>query len=166
MNFRMSPFRKVVRLSILSVLFNLDYALTESFSRIIGLIGVVAFPAFHFYEKALGYRDCNPMRIACALFCLALSLWPVRPRWRMLRSAYWEILLFFMLPLSQTVLFLVNRNDAYWVGSNVFWAFFPMAGLRSRRAWTCVCAYRSSIGRCTPPGNPRSETASASPRAR
>ena len=137
MNFLMSPFRKAVRLSALSILFNLDYALTESFSRIVGLMGFIAFPAFHFYEKALGYRDCDPMRIACAFFCMVtLFLWPVRLRWRLVRSAYWEMLLFFMLPVSQTVLFLVNRNDAYWVGSNVFWAFF--LGMGTKLVWLPV----------------------------
>ncbi len=59
---------------MLAALFNLDYALTESFSRIVGLIAFVAFPAFHYSEKALGYRDCVPMRIACTLLCLALFL--------------------------------------------------------------------------------------------
>jgi class 3 adenylate cyclase len=126
-------FRKAAKPAALSALFNLDYALTESFSRLVGIIAFFAFTAFHFYEKSLGYRDCNPMRIACALLCLAVFFWPVRSRWRRLRLVYWEALLFFMLPLSQTVLFLVNRNDAYWVGSNVFWAFF--LGLGTKLVW-------------------------------
>jgi hypothetical protein len=73
MNLLTSLFRKAFRPSAIPVLFNLDYALTESFSRIVGLMGFIAFFAFHFYEKALGYRDCVPMRIACALFCLGRS---------------------------------------------------------------------------------------------
>ena len=128
MNPLLSLIRKATRPAALSAVFNLDYALTESFSRVVGIIGFVAFPAFHFYEKSLGYRDCISMRIACSLLCLGVFFWPVRTRWRVLRLVYWEALLFFMLPLSQTVLFLVNRDDAYWIGSNVFWAFFLALG--------------------------------------
>jgi class 3 adenylate cyclase len=133
----MKPIRTLIRpaawRAVISAVFNLDYALTESFSRIVALIGFVASPAFHFYEKALGYRDCNPMRIASALLCLGLALWPVGSRWRFLRLAYWEFLLFFMLTLSQTLLFLINPNDAYWAGSNIFWAFF--VGIGTKLAW-------------------------------
>ncbi len=35
-----------------------------------------------------------------------------------------------MLPLSQIVLLLINRPDAYWIGSNVFWAFFLGGGTK------------------------------------
>ena len=133
MNSLLMLIRKASRLAAISAVFNLDYALTEGFLRVVGIIGFIAFPAFHFYEKSLGYRDCSPMRIACALLCLGVFLWPVRTRWSVLRLVYWEALLFFMLPLSQTVLFLVNRNDAYWVGSNVFWAFF--LGLGTKLVW-------------------------------
>jgi adenylate cyclase len=125
--------RRALRPAAISVIFNLDYALTESFSRVVGVIAVAAFPAFHYYEKSLGYRDCDPMRIACTLMCLALVWWPAGGRGRAWRAAYWESLLFFMLPLAQTMLFLLNRNDAYWAGSNIFWAFF--LGIGTKLIW-------------------------------
>lgn len=146
--------RKAFRPAVFSAVFNLDYAFTESFSRFIGVVAVIAFPAFHFYEKSLGYRDSDPMRIACALLCLVLCFWPAKRRWRLWRAAYWEFLLFFMLPISQTVLFLLNRNDAYWAGSNIFWALF--LGIGTKLFWLpfqlglgqllAVSVYRSSYG--------------------
>jgi class 3 adenylate cyclase len=146
--------RRAFSRAALSAVFNLDYALTESFSRVVGFIAISAFPAFHFYEKSLGYRDCDPMRIACTLLCLVLCMWPARRKWRAWRAAYWEFLLFFMMPFSQTVLFLLNRNDAYWAGSNVFWAFF--LGIGTKLVWLpvhlglgqllAVALYRSVYG--------------------
>lgn len=116
-----------------SAAFNLDYSLTETFIRVCGIAGVIGFPLFHWSEAGLGYRDNDPMRAACILVCIAMLAFPRAPRFRLARLAFWELGLFYILPLAQTVLFLLNPPDSYWTSSNIFWAIF--LGLGTKPAW-------------------------------
>ncbi len=119
-----------------SAVFNLDYAFTSSFIRMCGVIGLIIYPAFHFSEQALGYKDWIPLRIACTLLCMGMIFWPRGERWRKPFLWYWEICLFILMPFDQVMVFLINPNDSYWASSNVFWALF--LGFMTKSTWLPV----------------------------
>jgi len=116
-----------------SAVFNLDYAFTESFIRVCGLMAALTYPIFHFSEAALGYKDYLPLRISAILISVILVLFPSSPAFRRARLAYWEFTIFAILPFAQIWLFLMNPNDGYWSGSNVFWSLF--LGFTTKAAW-------------------------------
>ncbi|MDB5106300.1 MAG: family 3 adenylate cyclase [Fibrobacteres bacterium] len=113
--------------------FNLDYELTHSLMPVFGTLGTFAFIVFHFTEKMMGFTDHLPSRLACIALGLAILAWPRDGRWRRLRLVHWELSVGFMLPVSQTLLFLINPIDPYWNSSNIFWAFF--LGFASKGLW-------------------------------
>jgi class 3 adenylate cyclase len=116
--------------------FNLDYSLTETFIRVCGIAGLIGFPLFHYSEAGMGYRDSDPMRALCVAVGLAMLVFPSAPRFRRARLLFWEAGLFYILPLAQTVLFLINPADSYWTSSNIFWAIF--LGLGTKLVWLPV----------------------------
>ncbi len=128
--------RKALLRPAWAAVFNLDYAFTESFIRVCCVIGALANPVFHYSEAALGYKDYLPARIGSSLLCVALVFFPARSAFPRLRIAFWELTVFVLLPFMQSILSIINPNDAYWAGSNVFWAFF--LGIGTKAAWLPV----------------------------
>ena len=116
-----------------AAVFNLDYAFTESFIRVCGFMAALAYPAFHYTEASQGYRDYLPMRVVATTLSLALVILPAGVNFRVLRRAFWECTIFTILPAAQALLFLINADDAYWAGSNVFWSLF--LGFSTKAVW-------------------------------
>lgn len=113
--------------------FNLDYELTRSIMPFCALLGGISYPVFHFTEKDLGYQDWIPLRFIAVVLSMLIFLWPRTQAWQFSRSLFWELAMGFMLPVSQSFLFLLNVNDTYWSSSNTFWAFY--IGFATKAGW-------------------------------
>lgn len=137
MPLRFAPFSRYLSFTALKAalktVFNLDYSLTRSIMPVYGILSFLAYIAFYFSERSMGYRDWLPLRALCLILALGLFFWTRKVSRPPGLLIYWEIVIFIMLPLTQSFLYLINPPDPYWDSSNIFWALF--LGIATKAYW-------------------------------
>ncbi|MDG5814410.1 adenylate/guanylate cyclase domain-containing protein [Chitinispirillales bacterium ANBcel5] len=115
------------------ILFSKDFYLTGKIIPVVGISGPIASIIFYFTCSFQGYWDSIYLRVAGALITLPLVFYPFKKDLTSFQKKYYDTVMFLILPVYFTFMFLMNITATYWFVSLMWAGIFY--GLFASRAY-------------------------------